>query len=146
MSRHRYIPTPTGYLMVLTQGDDVLGELALLAHAEDLPSASFTGIGFARKAVFGFFDFDRKVYQPKTFENVEIASLAGTIAWKDGKPSVHAHAVAADATFGAVGGHLLALDVGTGSMEVTVMRHDRKLLRATDASIGANILQLSAPE
>ncbi|WP_157814306.1 PPC domain-containing DNA-binding protein [Rhizobium sullae] len=49
-----------------------------------------------------------------------MARLNGTIAWKDGNPSVHAHAMAADASFSAVGGHLLQLEVGTGSMEITI--------------------------
>ena len=42
----RYIPTPSGFLMVLVEGDDVLACLEALAQAEDIPSASISGFGF----------------------------------------------------------------------------------------------------
>lgn len=138
----RYIRTPTGYLMVLRQGDDVLASLRNLAQRERIPSASFTGMGFAREATFGFYDFGKKAFDPKRFEAVEVASLTGTLAWQQGKPSLHAHGVVTDARFDAFGGHLLGLVVGTGSMEVTVILHDKKLERAIDPSIEANVLGL----
>ncbi len=101
---HRYVKTPTGYLMVLRRGDDVIASLEKLAETEKLPSASLTGIGFFSDATFGFYDFDRKEFAPKTFHDVEVAGMTGSIAWKEDKPSVHLHAVAAGRDFNAVGG------------------------------------------
>lgn len=49
-----YIKTPSGYLMVLRQGDDVFKEIEKMAVAEKIPSANFTGMGFVN-ARFGFF-------------------------------------------------------------------------------------------
>lgn len=138
----RHIATPTGYLLVLREGDDLFGHLEALMRSEDIPSASFVGIGFAGIVTFGFYDFGRKVFDPKTFERCEIASLTGTLAWKEGAPSVHAHAAAGDASFALVGGHLLGLTVGTGSLEITVTRHSERLERAIDPRIGANVLQI----
>ncbi|WP_457299060.1 flavodoxin [Phyllobacterium sp. P5_D12] len=59
-----------------------------------------------------------------------------------GKPSIHAHGVGCDHTFAAVGGHLLALEVGTGSLEITITAHSRKLERKLEANIGANVLRI----
>jgi predicted DNA-binding protein with PD1-like motif len=138
----RYVKTPTGYLMVLRQGDDVLASLEKLAAEEKIPSASISGIGFLKDVTFGFYHFGKKQFQPKDFHDVEMAGMTGSIAWKDGKPSVHAHASVAGPDFQAVGGHILAAKVGTGSAEITVIAHDKKLERKVDPGLGVNVLQL----
>lgn len=138
----RFMPLPAGYLMVLREGDDLFAHLEALMRDEAVPSASFVGFGFAGRVTFGFYDFARKDYDPRTFENREIASMTGSLAWKDGAPSVHAHAAAGDGSFALVGGHLLALTVGTGSLEITVTRHPDRLDRVVDPRIGANVLQV----
>jgi predicted DNA-binding protein with PD1-like motif len=138
----RYIPTPDGFLMVLRQGDDVLARLGTLMVDEDIPLAVLSGFGFAGQITFGFFDFEAREYKPKTYENLEVTNLTGSLAWKDGKPLPHLHATACSASFEAVGGHLLALEVGRGSMELHLAILRDRLERSTDASIGANVLQL----
>lgn len=138
----RYIPIPDGFLMVLRQGDDVLACLGALMADEDIPSAVLSGFGFAGHIIFGFFDFEAGEYKPKSYENLEVTNLTGSLAWKDGKPLPHLHAAAGNSSFEAVGGHLLALEVGRGSMEIHVRTLSKRLERTTDASIGANVLQL----
>jgi predicted DNA-binding protein with PD1-like motif len=138
----RYIKTPTGYLMVLRQGDDLVEQIEKLAKTERLPSGSLTGIGFMREVTFGFYDFGKKQFEPKTFQDMEITGMTGSIAWKDGKPSVHVHASAAGRDFNAVGGHVLKAEVGTGSSEITVTAHDRQLERKVDHGLGVDVLQL----
>jgi predicted DNA-binding protein with PD1-like motif len=138
----RYIPTPTGFLMVLRQGDDVFARLAALMEQESIPSAVISGFGFARMATFGFFDFQKKEYRPKTMETLELTNITGTLAWKEGKPAIHAHGVAGDESFRTFGGHLLALEVGRGSLEICVTVIPARLERAVDQDIGANVLRL----
>jgi predicted DNA-binding protein with PD1-like motif len=138
----RYIPTPTGFLMVLRQGDDVFARLEALMRGEMIPSASISGLGFAGSATFGFFDYEKKEYRPKTLKDLELTNLTGTLAWKDGEPSIHAHGTAGDDSFRTFGGHLLALEVGRGSLEIIVAVIPTRLERAVDPGIGANVLQL----
>ena len=138
----RYTKTPTGYLMVLRQGDDIIARIEQLAERENIPSASITGIGFTRDITFGFYDFARKEFAPRTFHDMEIAGMTGSVAWKDGKPSVHLHASAAGRDFNSVGGHVLKAEVGTGSAEITLITHDKKLERKVDPGLGVNVLQL----
>ncbi|MDB5530402.1 MAG: DNA-binding protein [Devosia sp.] len=143
MSEHkRYIATPTGFLMVLRQGDDVFVWLESLMRDEAIPSATIVGFGFVHKATFGFFDFDKKQYSPKTMEDLELTNFTGTLAWKGGTPAIHAHGVAGDDSFRTFGGHLLALEVGRGSVEISVTVHPTRLERIVDPTIGANVLQL----
>jgi predicted DNA-binding protein with PD1-like motif len=139
----KYLRTPAGYLMVLTQGDDLFAQLTALMEAEQVPAASVTAFGFAGKVTFGFFDFDKRTYRPAEYLDHEMTGINGTLAWKDGKPSIHAHGVGGGPDFSVVGGHLLALTVGRGSLEVTILLHDRRLERREEPAIGANILRLS---
>ena len=140
--RKRYVPMPNGFLMVLRQGDDVFARLDILMRAEAIPSAVISGFGFLGKVTFGFYDYEAKAYRPKTFENLELTNLSGTLAWKEGAPSIHAHGVAGDDSFRTFGGHLLAMEVGRGSLEMQVTVLPGRLERAVDPDIGANVLQL----
>jgi uncharacterized protein len=131
--------TSLGYTLVLRQGDDALVELKGFAQKQNLRGASFTGLGFGH-ATFGYFNRDTKAYEPKEFRDVELASLTGSIAWQDGAPSIHAHAVATDRSFAAHGGHLLRFEVGTGSLELHIADAKTPFKRLRDEALGANIL------
>jgi len=135
----RYIKVPEGYLMVLLQGDDILPQLEAFAIAENIPAANFTGMGFVNMT-FGFFDFTTKEFLPKAFKDVELASMNGTIAWQKGKVSIHAHGVVTDKNFNAFGGHILEGKVGTGSLEIMLLIHDKPLERKFEDDLGANVL------
>lgn len=135
----RYTKVPAGYLMVLRQGDDILKEIEAMAVAENIPSATFTGMGFVN-ITFGFFDFKTKKYDPKDFKDMELASLVGSIAWQNGKPSIHAHGTVTGKDFMAYGGHILSGTVSTGSVEIMVTVHDKKLERILEQPLGANVL------
>ena len=131
--------TSSGYTLVLRQGDDALVELKSFAQKQNLRGASFTGLGFGH-ATFGYFNRETKAYDPKEFRDVELASLTGSIAWQNGAPSIHAHAVATDRSFAAHGGHLLRFEVGTGSLELHIADAKTPFKRFRDEGLGANIL------
>ena len=137
----RYVKVPNGYLMVLRQNDKILEEIEKMAAAENIPSATFTGMGFVN-ITFGFFDFKTKKYDPKEFKEMELASLTGSIAWQNGKPSIHAHGVVTGKDFAAYGGHILSGTVSTGSVEIRVTVTDKKLERIKEEKLGANVLCL----
>jgi predicted DNA-binding protein with PD1-like motif len=72
--RTRYIPTPTGFLMVLRQGDDLFARLEALMRNEAIPSASLSGLGFGGRVTFGFFDYEKKEYRPKTMHDLSLGT------------------------------------------------------------------------
>lgn len=136
----RYTKVPAGYLMVLRQGDNIFEEIEALAQKENIPSANFTGMGFVNMT-FGFFDFKKKEYDPKQeFKDMELASMHGSIAWQKGKVSIHAHGTVTGKDFKAFGGHILSGTVSTGSLEIMVTVHDKKLERIKEEKLGANVL------
>lgn len=100
-------------------------------------------MGFVN-ARFGFFNFESKEYEPKEFNNVELASMQGSIAWQKRKVSLHTHGVVTDRDFKAYGGHLLGAVVGTGSVEILVTVHDKQLERVMEQPLGANVLHIEA--
>lgn len=136
----RYTKVPKGYLMVLRQGDDIFKELEKFATIENIPSSNFTGMGFASSVTFGFFNSQTKQFERQEFQKVEIASLKGTIAQKLGKYSIHAHGVVTGRDFTAHGGHMLFATVGTGSVEIMILVHDKTFVRQYDPKIGADVL------
>lgn len=138
----RYVKVPAGYLMVLKQGDDLMKELETFAGRERIPSANISGMGFVNIS-FGFFNFEKKKYEPKAFDNVELANMVGTIAWQQGKPSIHAHGVVAGRDFVAYGGHILSASVSTGSLEILITLHDKSFERKMDEQLGANVLDIT---
>lgn len=137
----RYIKVPAGYLMVLKQNDNVFEEIEKMAVKENISSANLNGMGFVN-VEFGYFNFKKKKYTPKKFDNAELASMQGSIAWQNGKPSLHIHGVTGDKHFKANAGHILSAYVSTGTLEITVTVHDKKLERKKDEALGANVLML----
>ena len=118
-----------------------MDELEKFASTENIPSANFTGMGFVN-ITFGFFDNGSKTFIPKEFTDLELASMHGTIAWKDGKPSIHAHGVAGDKAFQTVGGHVLDATVSTGSVEIFIVNHNKRFIRQKDETLGADVLHI----
>jgi predicted DNA-binding protein with PD1-like motif len=137
----RYVKVPQGYLMVLRQGDDIFAQLESFMITETIPSASFTGMGFA-ETTFGYFNIKTKTYHPKHFKPGELAAMHGSLAWQNGKPSIHTHGIITTKHFKAFGGHLLAAKVGTGTLEIMIIVHDKHLERKKDEALGANVLCL----
>lgn len=80
--QRRYITTPNGFLMMLRQDDNVFPRLEALMRDEAIPSATIFVFDFVREATFGFFDFDKKDYRPKTLANLELTNLTRTLTWK----------------------------------------------------------------
>ncbi len=137
----RYIKVQNGYLMVLRQGDDVFAQLEAFMKKEAIPSANITGMGFV-EATFGYFNFKKKTYKKKHCKPGELAAMHGTLAWQNGKPSLHLHGVITTKRFKAYGGHIMDAKVGTGSLEIMITVHDKRLERKKDEVLGANVLCL----
>lgn len=138
----KYVKTPTGYLLVLKPGDDVSAHLSELAEREKIPGGSVSGIGFLEEVKFAFFDVQTKQYIPKTYNDVELTNLTGSLAWKDGKPSLHIHATVAGRDYQAYGGHILESRVGRGTLELYVTVFEKPLDRIFDTEINANTLKI----
>jgi predicted DNA-binding protein with PD1-like motif len=133
------------YALVFDPGDEVVSGLTGFAGRHRLAASHLTAIGAFSQAVLGYFDRDRKDYRriPVT-EQVEVLSLIGDVALKDGKPALHAHVVLGRADGTAVGGHLLEARVWP-TLEVILVESPAHLRRRHDPASGLALIDLDAP-
>jgi uncharacterized protein len=123
----------------------VVSGLTGFAGRHRLAASHLTAIGAFSQAVLGYFDRDRRDYRriPVT-EQVEVLSLIGDVALKDGKPALHAHVVLGKADGTAVGGHLLEARVWP-TLEVILVESPAHLRRRHDPASGLALIDLDAP-
>ena len=101
--------SPKTFILVFKVGDELAEGLLKFAKEQRLSSASFKAVGALSSVRLGWFSWESKRYEPSVTldEQVELLSLIGDVALKDGQPVVHAHAVIGRKDGTAHGGHLL---------------------------------------
>lgn len=130
------------FAVVLDAGDEAVSCLLDFARANGVEAGHFTGLGAFQQATLGFFDFDRKDYERIVVdEQVEIVSLLGNFALKDGEAKLHSHVVVARRDGRALGGHLLEGYVRP-VLEIVVEDEPAHLRRETDPETGLPLLKL----
>jgi predicted DNA-binding protein with PD1-like motif len=141
---HRDDATPPQrtWALVLEKGDEVTAALQGFAREQRLAAAHFSAIGAFSGAVLGFFEWERKSYlEIPLDEQVEVLSLVGDVALKDGTPSLHAHVTVAKRDGSAWGGHLLRATVRP-TLEVVLTESTGVLRRRLDAETGLALIRL----
>jgi predicted DNA-binding protein with PD1-like motif len=133
------------FALVFDPGDEVVSGLTGFAGRHRLAASHLTAIGAFSQAVLGYFDRDRRDYRriPVT-EQVEVLSLIGDVALKDGKPALHAHVVLGKADGTTVGGHLLEARVWP-TLEVILIESPAHLRRRHDPASRLALIDLDAP-
>lgn len=101
--------SPQTFILVFKTGDELADGLLQFAKERRLSAASFKAVGALSSVRLGWFSWESKKYEPSVTldEQVELLSLIGDVALKDGESVVHAHAVVGKKDGTAHGGHLL---------------------------------------
>lgn len=101
--------SPKTFILVFKAGDELADGLLQFAKQQKLSAASFKAVGALSSVRLGWFSWENKRYEPSVTldEQIELLSLIGDVALKDGEPVVHAHAVIGKKDGTAHGGHLL---------------------------------------
>ncbi len=132
------------YALVFAEGDEVVCHLTAFAEYEGITAASFKGIGAFRDVCFGYFEWERKAYAEIVLdEQVEVLSLIGDVATKDGEPTIHAHAVVGKRDATAHGGHLLRAHVRP-TLELIVEESPAHLRKRIHERSGLALIDLEA--
>ncbi len=131
------------YVVVLDTGDEVRECLHRFAQQENLAAAQVTAIGAFQRAVFRYFDWESKQYQPiNVKEQVEVVSLNGDIAQdRQGQPKLHLHAVLGRRDGAAMGGDLKEGHVRP-TLEVIITESPAHLRRVEDPETGLALIRL----
>ena len=129
--------------LVFKKGDKLVQQLEEFAKEKRITAASFHGLGGALLVEIGYYHLDKKEYEfTKIDEVVEIVSLHGNVALRDGEPLVHAHGVLSDANLKPYAGHIKELVVG-GTCELFLQNIDDTWVRTHDEDTGLSLIDFS---
>lgn len=130
------------FAVVFDKGDEVVGGLTAFARENAISAAQITAIGAFKTVTLGFFDPDAMDYSRFSLaEQVEVLSLIGDVAEKDGEPQVHAHVVVGRSDGSTRGGHLFEGDVWP-TLEVIVTEAPAHLRKTVDDETGLALIDL----
>jgi predicted DNA-binding protein with PD1-like motif len=135
--------SPKTFILVFETGDELAKGLLEFAEKERLSAASFKAVGALSSLRLGWFSWQTKKYEPSVVlnEQVELLSLIGDVALKDGKPMVHAHAVIGKKDGTAHGGHLLEAYIRP-TCEVVLTESPSPLQKHIDPESGLALIRL----
>jgi uncharacterized protein len=134
---------PKTFILVFETNDELSQSLKKFASEQKLGSASFKAIGALSSVKLGWLNWETKKYEPSVSldEQVELLSLIGDVALKDGEPQVHAHVVIGKRDGTAHGGHLLEAHVRP-TCELVLTESPEHLKKEFDPAAGIALIKL----
>lgn len=134
---------PKTYLLVFETGDELLSGLKRFAADQQMSGSSFKAIGAFSSVKLAWFNWEAKKYQTSVQlnEQVELLSLIGDIAEKDGEPQVHAHVIVGKSDGTAHGGHLQEASVRP-TCELVLIESPQHLKKKMDPDSGLALIRL----
>jgi len=135
--------SPKTFVLVFKTGDELAAGLLRFAKEQNLSAASFKAVGALSSVRLGWLSWETKQYEPSVSldEQVELLSLIGDVALKDGEPVVHAHAVVGRKDGTAHGGHLLKAHIRP-TCEVVLTESPARLQKFVDPEAGIALIRL----
>lgn len=123
--------------------EDLIDAITKLVKTYNIKAGLLNCIGAFKKFTIGYFDLDKKEYKLETFdENVELVSCLGNIAYKNGKPIIHAHVSVGRPDFSIIGGHLSQPSIISVTGEIYILEIDQKLNRSLDPQFNLSLLNI----
>src|ERR1700741_2067300 len=134
--------SPKTFILVFETGDELAKGLLDFANQEKLSAASFKAVGALSSLRLGWFRWESKNYERSVTldEQVELLSLIGDVALKDGQPVVHAHAVIGKKDGTAHGGHLIEAHIRP-TCEVVLTESPAHLQKFIDPESGIAVIK-----
>jgi predicted DNA-binding protein with PD1-like motif len=134
---------PKTYALIFNTGDELAAGLKQFASEQKVSGSSFKAIGALSSVKLGWFNWETKKYEISVAldEQLELLSLIGDIALKDGEPQVHAHMVVGKSDGTAFGGHLQKATVRP-TCEVILTETPRHLQKQIDPESGLALIRL----
>jgi hypothetical protein len=129
------------FVVVFETGDEAMAGLLDFVRRERIGAARFTAIGAFQGATVGYFDWQKKDYKKIPIdEQVEVLSMIGDVALKDGEPAVHAHVVLGRSDASTRGGHLLEGRVRP-TLELVLVESPEHLQKVHDPESGLALIR-----
>jgi uncharacterized protein len=142
--RHKLLEErPRTWALIFATGDELSGGLERFAGQQNLGGSSFKAIGAFSRVKLGWFNWQTKQYETSVEldEQVELLSMIGDIALRNGQPQVHAHIVIGRRDGTAQGGHLQSATVRP-TCEVILTESPEHLRKQVDEESGLALIRL----
>ena len=124
------------YLINIDKDEKVVETLTRFCKENGIKNAKLSGIGAVKKTEIGAYDLLKKKYIKREYSEIlELLSLEGNVALKDGEPFIHAHVVLSDHNMQTLGGHLFETTVGVAG-EFFLTQFDGNAYRELKPDIG----------
>ena len=128
-------------LIRFDKDEDVIERLIQFAKKENLPGATFTIIGAAKKVTLSYYNLSQKQYEDHSYEeDMEITTVSGNISWMEDDVIIHAHGTFSNQKLEVIGGHLKSLII-SATGEVVLQKIATTLTREFDEETGLNLLR-----
>ena len=124
------------YLINIDKDEKVVETLTRFCKENGIKNAKLSGIGAVKETEIGAYDLPKKEYIKREYSEIlELLSLEGNVALKDGEPFIHAHVVLSDHNMQTLGGHLFETTVGVAG-EFFLTQFDGNAYRELKPDIG----------
>lgn len=138
----RYARLGEAFLVRVETGEEIVATVTEFARAHSIDAADLSAIGAAYGVVLGYFDRTAREYVRHAVpEEVEIISLLGTLAVKEGQPYAHLHANVSGRDFRPFAGHFFEGRAGA-TCEVVIRPMKGYAQRTKDDATGLFLLDL----
>jgi uncharacterized protein len=126
----------------LERGEPVVESLGRLLEAEKIGFAVVSGLGAVRHVRVAYLAVEKREYESHDVEEqLELVSLIGNAALRDGKPFLHVHACLARRNLSLLGGHLQEA-IANPTVEVWLQPEAQPVHRQFDETIGMALMRL----
>ena len=125
----------------LDKGEEFLECFAKFMQEQNIKACAFSAIGACDSVELAYYNQHLKEYRSKPLlQEMEVLSLTGNGAMKEGQPFIHAHGVFGSNDFSVVGGHVMKLSVSP-NLEILVTKLEGEMKREKDSA--SNLFLLS---
>jgi predicted DNA-binding protein with PD1-like motif len=132
-------------VLVCDKGEEAVATIGSALAEEGVRAAQVTAVGGFSAGEVGYFDRDQRDYlRIPIGGQVEVLSLLGDVASRDGEPVLHVHTVLGRSDGSTVGGHLLRGEVWP-TLEVIITEVAPELAKRIDPETGLALISGSAP-
>ena len=135
------------YILRLDPGEELRGEVEKFCKKQGVVAAWMNALGSCKELELAYYNLEKKEYETKNFlEDLEIATIVGNIAIKDGNPFVHIHGTFSNSEMSVIGGHInrcvvsATCEVSIWPMGATSPEGTRRVGRKYDEFTGLYLL------
>jgi predicted DNA-binding protein with PD1-like motif len=128
------------YVVKLKRGEEVVSKIKEFADAENITSASISGIGTVNNVGLALYD-GTKHHEVDMNEDFEILSLLGNITMFNEETTIHMSIGLSDKDYNVKGGHLTYAYV-SGTAEIFVDPIEGEITRVYDSETGLKLMEL----